>query len=69
MPIMALAYWRGEVRKVWGYGERWLDVPEGAPFISVDDESSESTPELEFCENLKEKDAEDEKYEAYEAVA
>jgi len=63
MPIMALAYWRGEVRKVWGYGERWLDVPEGAPFISADDESSESAPELEFCENLKEKDAEDEKYE------
>jgi len=46
--VMALAYWRGEVRKVWGYGERWMDVPEGVPLISDEDEST--VPEFEFCE-------------------
>jgi len=49
--IMALAYWRGEVRKVWAYGERWMDVPEGVP--QVIDEDKLTAPELEFYDKEK----------------
>ncbi len=69
MAVLALAYWRGEVRKVWGYGERWLDVPEGDSFIGAEDGSSEFAPALEFCEGLKEKDPEHEKYEVRASLA
>jgi len=63
MVVLALAYWRGEVRKVWGYGERWWDAPEDDPSISgAEDELSKSAPDLEFCDNFTEKDLEDEKY-------
>jgi len=63
MVVLAVAYRRGEVRKVLAYGEGWLDVPEGDPFMSsAEDESSESAPDLEFCDNFTEKDLEDEKY-------
>jgi len=63
--VLALAFWRGEVKNVWGYKEQWMDGPESAPFIGTEDDSSASTPELEFCdsEDLKGKNPEDEKYE------
>jgi len=50
--VMALAYWRGEVRKVWGYGERWMDEPKGvpAPLIKDAKESAALRLELESCD-------------------
>ncbi len=61
--VLALATWRGQVRKVCGYKELWMDGPEVAPFVGAEDDSSASTPELEYCEDLKGKNLEDEKYE------
>lgn len=45
--VMARAYWRGEARKVREYGERWNDIPEGAPFFEMEVDSSKTTPELD----------------------
>ncbi|KLO16546.1 hypothetical protein SCHPADRAFT_901494 [Schizopora paradoxa] len=57
---MALAHYRGELGKVWEYGERWMDVPElpeHIPLINDSDcesdageKSTEFADGLEFCD-------------------
>ncbi|KLO06612.1 hypothetical protein SCHPADRAFT_895285 [Schizopora paradoxa] len=48
---LALAYKRGELRKVWGYKEKWADNPKGVSLVSSETEISESTIGLEVCED------------------
>lgn len=58
VSVLALAYLRGEARKVWGYRERWLDVnaPEVIPLVDTpppaEGESASYASELE-CEKVK----------------